>query len=396
MKIQKQYFSEPGEEGAAALEAVVEQTPEQLAAAEQVQTTEDLKPIDFAAAADIFKEEGIEGEEKSAVAESAKVIEKAGDVVIGDNKDEKSAEEAAKAAENKEDADGFVIEKAKGSEEPTELTSWADLGKVLDFEVKDDSEEGLKTSFNEFLKTKVSEAVEAAKATTLEKELAAIDPEAQMLFDFVKTGGKVEEFTAPLKPYERLEAMDNETLIREAEKLAKTPEADIDAKIVELTDAGKIDEEAKGIREYVKAEKIKFQQEIVKKRQETFQKTYKAENDSIKTALDKVENIFDIPLKKEVRQTLAEKIPNYRERFKNEPELVARAIALLELGDQAKGLIHKKGYEEATSKLTGKIFNLEDVPHKASGAASSKDTGGGETLAEQYEAQLRKEEQAAR
>lgn len=393
MKIQKQYFPEPGEDGgaAAAAEAVVEQTPEQIAAAEQVQATEDLKPIDFAAAADIFKEEGIEGEEKTAAA-----IVETPEQVAAKAEADKVAAEAAKAAENKEDADGFVIEKTKGSEEPTELTSWADLGKVLDFEVKDDSEEGLKTSFNEFLKTKVSEAVEAAKGATLEKELAAIDPEAQMLFDFVKTGGKVEEFTAPLKPYERLEAMDNETLIREVEKLAKTPEADIDAKIVELTDAGKIDEEAKGIREYVKAEKIKFQQEIVKKRQETFQKTYKAENDSIKTALDKVENIFDIPLKKEVRQTLAEKIPNYRERFKNEPELVARAIALLELGDQAKGLIHKKGYEEATSKLTGKIFNLEDVPRKASGAAGSKDTGGGETLAEQYEAQLRKEEQAAR
>lgn len=393
MKIQKQYFPEPGEDGgaAAAAEAVVEQTPEQLAAAEQVQTTEDLKPIDFAAAANIFKEEGIEGEEKSAVA----VVETPEQIAAKAEAD-KVAAEAAKAAENKEDADGFVIEKTKGSEEPTELTSWKDLGTVLEFEVADDSEEGVKTAYAAHIEKIKAEVREEAKAATLEKELSAIDPEAQMLFDFVKTGGKVKEFTAPLKPYERLEAMDNETLIREAEKLAKTPEEEIDAKIVELTDAGKIDEEAKGIREYVKAEKIKFQQEIVKKRQEIFQKTYKAENDSIKTALDKVENIFDIPLKKEVRQTLAEKIPNYRERFKNEPELVARAIALLELGDQAKGLIHKKGYEEATSKLTGKIFNLEDVPRKASGAASSKDTGGGETLAEQYEAQLRKEEQAAR
>ena len=395
MKIQKQYFPEPGEDGGAAAAAEAEQTPEQLAAASEAEAQADLKPIDFAAAADIFKEEGIEGEEKTA-AEPAKVIQKAGDVIIGDNKDEKSAGEAAKATENKEDADGFVIEKAKGSEEPTELTSWKDLGTVLEFEVADDSEEGVKTAYAAHIEKIKAEVREEAKAATLEKELAAIDPEAQMLFDFVKTGGKVEEFTAPLKPYERLEAMDNETLIREAEKLAKTPEEEIDAKIVELTDAGKIDEEAKGIREYVKTEKAKFQQEMVKKRQEIFQKTYKAENDSIKTALDKVENIFDIPLKKEVRQTLAEKIPNYRERFKNEPELVARAIALLELGDQAKGLIHKKGYEEATSKLTGKIFNLEDVPRKASGAASSKDTGGGETLAEQYEAQLRKEEQAAR
>lgn len=382
-KVKKYYNTEAGEGGAAAeaVETVVEQTPKELAAAETALAQEDLNPIDAEAVGKIFETEGIEGEEGKPAAEET-VVETAEQIAAKAESD-KAAAEAAK------DVDGFVIE--KGADEPTELTSWNDLGKVLDFEVTDDSEEGLKTAYAAHIEKIKSEAAEAVKGATLESELAKIDPEAQLLFDFVKTGGKVEDFVNPLKPYERLEAMDNEALVREAEKLAKTPEADIDAKIVELTDAGKLDDEAKVIRDYIKSEKIKTQQEIVNRRKETFQKTYKSENDSIKSALDKVENILDIPLKKEIRQTLAEKIPTYRERFKNEPELVARAIALLELGDQAKGLIHKKGYEEATSKLKGKVFNLEDVPRKPSGAASSKDTGGGETLAEQFEAKLAEE-----
>lgn len=377
MKLQKQYFPE-GEDNGAVVETpaeVVEQTPAEITAAAEVAAKEDLQPIDTSAAEALFKEEGVIESEKEVVnpAEPAKPADT-----------EKQTEE--------EPAAEFVLKtEATDKTEPTEITSWKDLGTVLDFEVADDSEEGVKTAYKAHLDAKIAEAVEAAKNTTLEKELAAVDPEAQMLFDFVKTGGKIEDFVEPLKPFEKMIAMSDEALVREAEKLRKTPDAEIDEKVIELVDNGKLEEEAKKIRDYVSAEKVKFQGEIVQKRKDAFAKTYKAENESIKSALEQVENILDIPLKKEIREGLAAKIPTYRERFKNEPQLVARAIALLELGDQAKGLIHKKGYEEAKSKLNKKIFNLEDIPSRSNGAARRTENGGGETLAEQYAAKLKEE-----
>lgn len=379
MKIQKQYFPEGEDNGAVAEAApvVVEQTPAEITAAAETLAKEDLQPMDTSAASALFKEEGIAGEEQAAVLETETVTPA---------KIEKVIEEPAVE---------FVLKTdATDKTEPTEITSWKDLGTILDFEVKEDTEEGVKAAYQAHLTAKVAEASETAKNTTLEKELANIDPEAQMLFDFMKTGGKVDEFIAPTKPFDKMIAMTDEQLVREAEVLRKTPEMEIDEKIIALIDDGKLEEEAKTIRDYVQTEKVKFQGEIVEKRKDAFNKTYKAENESIKTAIDKIENIFDIPLKKEIREGLANKIPAYRERFKNEPALVAEAIALLELKDQAKGFIHKKGYEEAMSKLKTKLHNLEDLPSQQGGTARRTENGGGETLAEQFAKKL-KEEQAS-
>jgi hypothetical protein len=368
--LKKNYSPEPIEATAPVVAEVV--TPEVTPAATPVVAAPVSTSFDADAAAKILANEGIATPEKVVAAEP---------VVT-----------PPVATEDKltEVTEDFTFE-TPTPPEPKDITSWKDLGSVLDFEVKEDTEEGVKAAYQAHFQAKVAEEREAAKSVTLETELQKIDPEAGMLFDFMKNGGTVELFKEPLKPFDDLVSLRDEELVRKVEQLRKTSEDEIDDKIINMVDDGTLEQEATALRQSIKEERTKFQKEIVEKRKATYEKLYSAETKTIQSALDKEEVFLGIPLKKEVKTTLSGKINTYRERFKNEPELVAKAIIALELGEQAKGLIQKKSYEEGRSKIQAKLHNLEDVPRGDQRPAGRLNGNIGDSLSEQWEAQLKAE-----
>ncbi len=260
--------------------------------------------------------------------------------------------------------------------------NWTKFGRSMGLEVKEDTE----ASFQEALKAQKEieklEATKELKDLTLRKELEKYDPETQAYFDFIANGGKAENFANPLKPFEKYLAMDNDDLVRENLKLNNVDESQIDAEITKLTEDGTLDSTAAEIRNYIIEKKEETQKNIVEQQKNIYQKSYQIETNRISKALDNIDTFMDIELPKELKKTIQDKIPALREKIKNDDKLAAEVMIFLELGDQAKELVRKKGYDEARNKFHGKLHNLENLPEIKGNTASRVDVNTGKSIAE--------------
>ena len=287
------------------------------------------------------------------------------------------------ASEVKTDELSFKIPEKK-VEEPKDYESWTDLAKSFNIDLKEDNEVAFKGAYEKHI-NEIKDAVRKETETvTLNKELAQLDPETQIFFDFIKNGGKKEDFIKPLQVYEKFEKMDDEDLIRETLKTQKVAEDVIDQTVVDLIDGNKLSDEAKRIRTFVASEKVTYSQKIADQQKLVYQNAYKAETERIKTAIGKVDKFMDVDIPKEVKETVISKIDEYREKLRNDDELVAKMILFAELGDEAKEIAKKSGFNEARNKFQSKLHNLESIPQRNAGTASRADKSQGKTLAQQW------------
>lgn len=79
---------------------------------------------------------------------------------------------------------------------------------------------------------------------------------------------------------------------------------------------------------------------------------------------------MDVEIPKEVKETVISKIDEYREKLRNDDELVAKMILFAELGDEAKEIARKSGFNEARNKFQSKLHNLETIPQRNAGTAT--------------------------
>jgi len=203
-----------------------------------------------------------------------------------------------------------------------------------------------------------------------------------LLYEFVKHGGKTEDYLKPLAPFERLEKMDNETLVRENFVLQKMSEEDINKQIVDMIDEDTLDSNAEKIRTFVADKKKEFSQEQVKKQTEFYNKSYEADNERIKKAVNSIDKFMDVDLSPDIRKQVANSVPEFRKEILNNDKLVAELLYYHKLGQQAKDIARKQGYNEARNKFQGKLHNLENLPKTDTGSISRVDTNNGKTLEE--------------
>jgi len=283
-----------------------------------------------------------------------------------------------KVKKSDEEVEGFdfkideLKKKEEKEEQPDQEASWISLGKDLGLIVAKDDQETFLQAFNEEKKR----IADDAKKEPLKLEIEKFDPKAQRIIEFVNSGGNIDDFLTPLKPFDEVLSLDDEGIVKKDLELMNWDTEKIEDQLAILKEEGRLETKAYELRKIVENQKVNYEKQLVdakKSEKESLQIKVKAEidkeNQNIKNHLEKTEEFLGFPLKKELREAIYNKWErgDYRKRFQNDPELVAKAMLFWELGEQAVNEIKKTAGQEGTKKVLEK---LHKVPQAGDGGTS--------------------------
>lgn len=381
MKTHKQYSPE----GAESVAAVSTPAAEPAAPAEVNGFDELLKQNQPETWAAQQAAKGNNGAEKKEAAEG------------GEKKEEKAEGKENKEPENKEEKKEEPTFKLPAKEKISDITSFVEMGKQLGLETKEDTYEALKSAFDAKLKSVEDAVVAKQKEEAFRIEQRKHSPQAQELLELLNNGGSVDDYINPVKPFQELKALGDEELVRKNLTLQGMSEEDIDAEIAHLVSRDRVKTTADTLRNGLDAHIQKTQKGIIEKQKQLYTKAVAKENSEIKEALSKTNDLHGILIPADVKNNLVseQKINEYRERFRKDPATMARAIYLLELGDQAVEITKTRAYEEGMTKNVQKLHNLDDAPIKTKTGATVPHKEEGLTMSQRFQLELDKSKAAA-
>lgn len=324
-----------------------------------------------------YKPKEVEAEKKIEVTTEKEVTEAAPELIIEAEKVTESAPEVKKeeittpAATEEKKEESFELKLDLTSTPETKV--WAEKAKeVFGIELQEDSID----AFVNTTKEQLLAAEERGKQTTIEKELAALSPEAQIDFILLREGLTREEINAPTKQIDDILTMSNIDIVRKDLEL-KLKHLDegkrneiIDKEIEILTDKDVIDHEAEKLRAVLHQAKesvLKEREELAKSVATNYEAKQhaakQAELQSINTALDTVKDFMGFPITDANKSEIAKR--NLEGKFEsifNDPEKRAKFILFDLFGEQAVKGLRNKAFEEGREKVTKELSNVPPTP----------------------------------
>jgi len=307
--------------------------------------------------------------------DKAKGSEKDSKEVTG--KDEKPKEAEKTADENKElteedkapelefDASKLNLEKVPGEEEEN---SWATVAKDLGIEVKEDSFDSFKASIEE----RITKAREEGKAEAAKVDLEKFSPDAQRVIEFLNNDpqAKLDDFIAPLKAFDEVLALDNESILRSDLELKGLNAEEVETKIESLKESNMLDVEAKLLKNEVLSERANTEQQLIqeaKMRQfqvvEKGKAELKKENESIINAIKEVKTFMGFKIPDSAKQYLQKQweTGEVRKAFQSNPTEVVQFMLNKYIGQEALKELKKTQFQKGRDEIQGKLHNTKEL-----------------------------------
>lgn len=247
--------------------------------------------------------------------------------------------------------------------------NWVDLGKELGFEVKEDSFDVFKKSYEEFKENEKKELEKSIVSKKKDDLLLAYDAEAQLIIKGLDAGLTLEQIQKPFAKIDQYLSMGDADLIAEDLRLQGWPEDKIEKKILDLTETEKLELHAFEIRKSLEDSKkeisLSREKELsdIKAQQEQKMKdTLNKEAEEIHSQLKTVQSFMESPIKEKHINYVMNKWKNgeYHEDFKD-PKVIADFLLYKEFGAQGiKNLANKK-LQEGRSAVVKKLHNIPPI-----------------------------------
>ena len=306
------------------------------------------------------KAEGSEKDTKEVVAkdEKSKEAEKAPE-------ENKELTDEDKATELEFDVTKLNLEKVPGEEEEN---SWATVAKDLGIEVKEDSFDSFKASVEE----RIAKAVEEGKTQAAKIELEKFTPEAQKVVEFLNAnpGAKIDDFIAPLKAFDEVLALDNESILAQDLELKGLSAEEVQTKIEAWKDANMLDVEAKLLKNEILAVRANTEQQLIAdaKAQQVYryqqdQAAIKQENESIINAIKEVKTFMGFKIPESAKQYIQKQWESgeVRKAFQSNPGEVVQFMLNKYIGQEALKELKKTQFQKGRDEIQSKLHNTKEL-----------------------------------
>lgn len=320
-----------------------------------------------------------------------KDAEKTPEVVAEIKKEAKKDDTAGKDTEISEedktpelqvDETRFKLEKSDESE-----STWSTLGKDLGIELKEDSFE----SFKESIDTIKAQAKEEGKAEATKLEMEKLTPQAQKAIEYLNANPQntIEDFINPLKRIDEVLVLDNENLLRK-DLEARGWEADrIEERISILTDEGKLESEAYGLRKELENVRATTEGQIVEdakaeaaQRTTLLQQQYEKESKEVMNILAETKTFMGFKIPDNARQYIQKQWESgeVRKAFQSSSKDVVEFMLHKYLGQDALKELKKTSFQKGRDDIQGKLHNTKDLSNSETSGRrenTSKKVGAG-------------------
>lgn len=289
-----------------------------------------------------------------------------------DKKDDKPVDKKEESVDDsKKDDTEVELEFKLPEEEKAELEGgdgWKELAKNQGFDVSEDTFEAYQKGVEEFYRKKY------------EPNLGKFDPEAQRLIEFLDSGGKLENFIAPLKPIQELKSLSDAELVSRDLELRKWPADKIEKQIALLVEQDKLEVSAFALREKLDAIEEQIKEDTINKqlaaakRTDTYKQLSKAEElSTFKKTLSNVKDFMDIPIKDKHKDYLIKQWESGKyDTILKDPSMQAQLILWHEFGDKGLQMIKEKFNKQV--QLERKKDRHAIPPETGSGSGQTKGT----------------------
>ena len=282
--------------------------------------------------------------------------------------DAKPGEKAPKAEVDPDMPILDLEDEPQGQNQEEKEATWKDLSAHLELdEPEDDSFDGFKTAYSKKLDLIRNEGREEGRKEYVEK-IAAMQPEARALFDFLQVeGNTVEGFMKPLAQIDNYLAKTDEELIREDLKARRYEDGMIEEKLEELRIDNKVKTHAYDIRKQLESIREQRQQEIVQEARDRIrtsqeEKARKAEQEltAFKGAITEKKDLWGVPITQKAKDIILQRFQagQYRERLQNDPNLAAEIALLIEFKDQLQKQLTGNAKIEGKEGLLKKVHQV--------------------------------------
>lgn len=286
--------------------------------------------------------------------------------------------------EKKEEVPAAEVKPEEKKEEPFELKLDAPVGEaeskvwietakeVYGVDLAENTPEAYKIASKEAL----AAAEERGKQISLDKELAALPPEAQANFILLRDGLSQEEINKPTKVIDDILAMSNIDIIKKDLELQfegldpEKREELIDKEIEILTEKGIIDHEAEKLKvvlHQAKESVLREREQLAKSVATNYEAKRiaekQAELQSVSDSINTVKEFMGFTINDATRAEIVKR--NLEGKFEsiiNDPEKRAKFIMFDLFGEQAVKGIRNKAIEEGREKVTKHLSNIPPVP----------------------------------
>lgn len=306
-----------------------------------------------------------------------------GDDKGGDEKDGKGGDKGNGSEEEEEEEGNEIIlpgeepaaKKGDSQEEPN-TESWTDLAKELGFEIKEDNFEEFKKSYDIFRETEKAELEKEYKVKGKEDLLVSFDPEAQFIIKALDAGLTMDQIQKPFAEIDKFLSLSDADLVAQDLRLQGWPEDKIEAKVLDLTETGKLELNAFEIRKILEDSKKEISlsrekelSDIKTQQEQKVKDTLNKEAEEIHKQLKTVQTFMESPIKDKHIDYVMNKWKNgeYHEAFKD-PKKIADFLLYSEFGEQAVKNLANRKLQEGRSKIVKKLHN---IPPLTTGNAGS-------------------------
>lgn len=298
-----------------------------------------------------------------------------------DKGEDKKPDEEVKETEPELKIDEKDLTELKGDEKlvPEEESTWVGTAKELGLDVKEDSFEAFKTTFQEKLKAER----EAGKAEAQDIKLDAFTPEARRVIEFLNADPKnaIDNFIEPLKVYDNVLAMNDEAIIREDLRLKNWDADKIDEKIESLKQDEKLDVEAYELRKTVENLREQAKQDIVQdaiarkqQNEQLIKETLQKEIKSVSDELDKTTTFMGFKIPESAKQHIKKQWESgeIRKAFQSNPKDVVEFMLNKYLGKLASAELKKNEFQKGRDSIQSKLHNVKETGTQGSGRNDKK------------------------
>lgn len=300
-----------------------------------------------------------------------------GEEAKGNEGDNKGDDKGDGKGTNGDEGDDLL--KDKSTNDSSE-DNWLKVAKELELDVKEDSFDAFKSAYSNkllALKEEVKTELQVQKKDDL---LSTYDVEAQIIIKGLDAGLSLEQIQKPLEKIDNFLKMNDADLVAEDYRLQGWEEDKIEAKILDLTEAGKLELTAYEIKQELKTARTEISDkrlqdiEALKTQQEERVKTQLSkETEQIHEQLKTVQQFMESPIKeKHVAHVMDKwKKGEYLEAFKD-PVMISKFLLWNEFGEQAQKVLANKKFQEGRDGIVKKLHNVPPMQQGAGAPAASK------------------------
>jgi len=325
------------------------------------------------------KSSGEEGKEVKTTKKETEVESDENPFIDKTNQDNDKEKEKEKSTEEEEESDGLKLnipdEKDK-KDILSENTVFQNLAEDLGFNSSAEDVDGFKNDLDEYVQSKVEDAVSAVEVDT-EAILGNMAPKARQLVEFLNDGGNIDDVYSTTSEFDKYLMLDNLSLSKEDLKAQGLDDNEIAIEIANLEDTGRLGIFAKKVRNDLSSLRDKEVNDLAGRQKEYSdnlekqEETIKQENfTAIKKSLDNIKDFYGAKVEKEHRDYIIAEWKSGRVAEKvNDPDFMANVLLSDAFGKDLFEQVKKSAFQDGTSKIKEKLHNL---PTKAGGSRTVK------------------------